>query len=61
MANYVFVQVRGVDAPARIRADKVEKSGTLGAIDYKLVLKKDDQQVGEFNGNSVDGWWIMDV
>jgi hypothetical protein len=61
MDKIVCVQVHGVDVAVRIRADKVETSGSIGATSYKLILKKGEATVGEFNGNVVDGWWIVDA
>ena len=60
MEKIVCVQVRGVDVAVRIRADKVETSGAMGAASYKLILKRGETTAGEFNGNVVDGWWIVD-
>jgi hypothetical protein len=60
MATYIMIQVHGVDAPARIRADKVETTGSIGKTDYVLKLTKDGKEVGEFNGTVVDGWWVLE-
>jgi hypothetical protein len=60
MEKLVCGQIRGVDVAVRIRADKVETSGTMGAASSKLVLKRGENIAGEFNGNGMDGWWIVD-
>lgn len=61
MPKFVYVQVTGVEKPAKIRADKVEKLGTaMDVINSKLVLKIEDQQVAEFRQSAVQGWWIED-
>ena len=61
MPKYVYVQVKGVEKPAKVQADKVEMekvaSNTSG--DYKFVVKLGDALVGEFKGHSVDGWRIQ--
>jgi hypothetical protein len=41
-----------------VQADKIEKTGEIGFSGFKLLLKKGETTVGEFNGNSVEGWWI---
>ena len=56
MAKYVYVQIQGVEAPAKIAADKVEKRMS----DSTLVVKNGDEQVGEFKLGGVQGWWIQD-
>jgi hypothetical protein len=60
MPNYIYVQITGVDKPARIRADKVEKQQeTRGSIKLeKFTVIRDNAPVGEFKGDSVIGWWI---
>lgn len=42
MPKYVYVQIQGVEAPAKIAADKVEKRMS----DSTLVVKNGDEQVG---------------
>lgn len=56
MPKYVYVQIQGVEAPAKIAADKVEKRMS----DSTLVVKNGDEQVGEFKLGGVQGWWIQD-
>ena len=58
MPKFVYVQLSGLQTPARIEADRVEKVNTAGQ--KSLILKKGDQEVGEFNGEAVQGWWLQD-
>lgn len=62
MAKFVYVQINGVEKPARIEADKVEKrTETKGNIkEEQFILMKADAQVGEFAPKAVVGWWIQD-
>lgn len=64
MAKYVFMQLNasshGGDTPhpLKIRADKIQKAeGTSG----KMILTLGGQQVGEFQGGTIAGWWIEDT
>lgn len=52
MAKVVNIQVKGVPRAVEIIADKVEASGD------KLKISKGGTPVGEFNVESVEGWWI---
>ena len=56
MAKIIHVQLRGIEAPANVKADKAEENN-----DGKLVLKLGTQTVAEFEKNSVLGWWIQDT
>jgi hypothetical protein len=60
MTTYVYVQMNGIEKPAKIEADKVDKVPVQSSISgdhiYKITLK--DKQVGEFRGPQVLGWWI---
>jgi hypothetical protein len=60
MAKVISVQVKGVEKPARIFADKVEKKTieAIGGQQEVLMLKNGNEEVGEFKRLSVDGWWI---
>lgn len=62
MPKFVYVQVTGVEKPAKIEADKVERENVTSATagDYKLTISRDGKPVGEFRGSKVDGWWIQD-
>ena len=60
MAKAVYIQVRGVDKAVQVQADKVEESGMIGTSAYALLISLKGTQVGKFNGNMVDGWWIQD-
>lgn len=55
MPKYIYLQLHGVEKPARVQADTVEKQGT-----QSLVLKQGSTQVGEFQQGMVHGWWIQD-
>jgi hypothetical protein len=61
MAKVVYIKVSGTETPIRTEADKVEKRDvprtTTGQ--YLLILKKNEQEVGEFDGAIVQGWWIQ--
>lgn len=55
MPNYIYVQMKNVDKPARVEADAVEEdSKTL-----RLVIKKGDKVVGSIDQNCVMGWWTQ--
>ena len=54
MPKYIYVQVKGVDKPLRLRGDKVEQKGN------RWSLMNGQNQVGEFAMDSVQGWWIQD-
>jgi hypothetical protein len=58
MAKVVYVQVAGIEKPARIQADRVEKESKEHVV--VLLLKKGDEPVGEFKDSVVQGWWIQD-
>ena len=60
MTKYVYVQVHGVEKPARIEADEVVEDGSVGQIKYAISIKLKKTEVGKFHGNVVDGWWIQD-
>jgi hypothetical protein len=60
MTKYVYVQVKGVEKPVKIEADKMEESGLKGTNDHRFSLKLKDVQVGQFTGHAGDGWWIQD-
>jgi len=57
MPKYVYVQIDGVEKAARVEADTVERRQKPQVT---LILKKGDEQVGEFNGNKIVGWWVQD-
>jgi hypothetical protein len=61
MPKIVYIKVSGTEAPIRTEADKVEKHD-IGQMkgQYLLILKKNNQDVGEFDGAIVQGWWIQD-
>jgi len=59
MPKFVYIQVQGVDKPARIRADKVEKTD-IGSSSAMLMLSNGGVPVGEFSNMAVLGWWIED-
>lgn len=59
MPKFVYVQVRGVTQPAKIRADKAEFIGPQTNPD-KLMVKLGNDTVGQFDAHSVQGWWIED-
>ncbi len=60
MPKIVYVQIHGVDHPARIEADEVKEE--MGKADpvHRLLLSLDKKPVGEFKFEAVDGWWIRD-
>ena len=59
MPIFVYVQVHGVDKPARIRADKVEDSSD-DLVHGIITLKRGSELVGQFKTSAVQGWWIED-
>jgi hypothetical protein len=59
MPKYAYVQIHGIEKPAKVKADAVVEQGSIGMSDYKLVLKLGDKEVGRFS-SSVEGWWIQD-
>jgi hypothetical protein len=56
MPKFVFVQTTGIERPAKIRADKVEK--TKSDEGFVLSIKLGNEQIGEFRSPAVQGWWI---
>ena len=61
MPKFIYVQLsagQGANPPQpiRIRADKIEKASAGG----KMVLSIGEEQVGEFNAGTLEGWWIQD-
>ncbi|HLJ29650.1 MAG TPA: hypothetical protein VKY85_23275 [Candidatus Angelobacter sp.] len=56
MPKFVYVLTRA-ESPARVRADKVEKTGSPQNL---LKLKLGDEEIGEFKSDAVVGWWIED-
>jgi hypothetical protein len=54
MPRYIYIQIEGVEKATRVEADSFAISAD------KLILKKDDQQVGEFMAAKVIGWWLQD-
>jgi hypothetical protein len=52
MAKLIMVQLRGVNDPHGIRADKVEETNN------KVLLKLGETIVGSFSAADVQGWWI---
>jgi hypothetical protein len=62
MSKVVNIQIRGIEKAIQITGDKVElqkdsDSSRTGA--RKLIITNGGQPVGEFNGDNVDGWWIL--
>jgi hypothetical protein len=58
MPNIFYVQLREMQEPCKIKAEKIEERGTQNAADGRLVLKNDkDEVVGDFKSQSVVGWW----
>jgi hypothetical protein len=55
MAKYICVQVKGIQAPARIRADRVEDAAKA------LKVIKGSEVVGAFQAQSVMGWWVEET
>jgi hypothetical protein len=60
MAKIVRVQVRGVASFVQIRADEVVEEGTVGTNGHKVKIMAGGKQIGSFNGNVVDGWWVLE-
>ena len=58
MAKIVYIQLRGLEKSIAVDADKIEKSGTIGTLEFKLSVTRSGTEVGQFNGNEVVGWWI---
>lgn len=56
--RYVYVQITGAAAPAKILADKFEVEG--GINDGRLILKRGDEEIGSFRRDCVVGWWYQD-
>jgi len=55
MPKYVYIQLGGVEKPARIEADKAEEQRNA----QEVVVMKGDEIVGKFKGNAVVGWWVQ--
>jgi hypothetical protein len=61
MAKFVYVQVRGVEKPAKVAADEAkEELGGAASPPHRLKLLLGGKPVGEFKFDSIDGWWIED-
>jgi hypothetical protein len=57
MPKYVYVQLHGIEKPAKMRGDKVEvPQGAEG----KYIVRLGGEQVGEFRQVDVVGWWVQD-
>lgn len=55
MIKFVYIQVAGIEKPAKIRADQViERKSTI-------ILKDGEEQVGKFRASTVQGWWIEQI
>jgi len=60
MPKFVYVQIKGAEKPARIKAETFEKiEGTGGGLN-RLVLKDGETVVAEIKGAEIQGWWIQD-
>ena len=57
--TFVHVHIHGVDKAAQIEADEAKTTGDIGSPNYRLLLSKKNEVVGQFNGNIIDGWWIQ--
>lgn len=52
--TFVYIQIAGVQQPAKIKADKVEQnSGYLNVL-------REGKQIGSFLESAVQGWWIQE-
>jgi hypothetical protein len=61
MPKYVYLQVKGVEKPIRLKGDKVESEKRTGSsVSTRLIVKLDDNKIGEFEDSSVSGWWVQD-
>jgi hypothetical protein len=60
MPKFVYVQIRGTEKPAHIKAETFEKIEGAGGALNSLVLKKGETVIGEFRGADIQGWWIQD-
>lgn len=63
MPKFIYVQIEGVEKPARIEADSIARETRTQAgqqAHAKLILKSDGKEVGEFNATKVIGWWLQD-
>jgi hypothetical protein len=50
MAKYLYVQLKGVEAPVKLKAETVEREGS----DYVV---KSAAEIGGFAADCVQGWW----
>jgi hypothetical protein len=53
MPTMIYVQMKNIEKPAKVEADKVENDGK----NVRLILKKGDETVGDIDANHVIGWW----
>jgi hypothetical protein len=60
MAKTIHIQVRGVEAPLLIKADKVDVPTMASPEPKTLKLTLEGKSVGEFKDAFVDGWWITE-
>ena len=58
MPKFVYVQVHGIEKPAKILADNVTQQGV--GMEALLILQNGKEKVGEFKSPAVQGWWITD-
>lgn len=56
MPVYVYVQLKGAAAPAKIKAESVVEDDYLGL----LVKDSAGKQIGKFDQNNVIGWWVQE-
>lgn len=54
MPKYIYVQIKSVEKPARIRGDQMEQAGA------EWHIKQGNNQVAMFRKDDVQGWWIQD-
>jgi hypothetical protein len=61
MSKFVYVQIKGTEKPARIKAETLPETneGGGGGLN-RLILKNGETKVAEFIGSEVQGWWIQD-
>jgi len=53
--NFIYVQMKNVDKPAKVEADAVEEDKAA----VKLLIKKGDKIVGSIHQDFVMGWWTQ--
>ena len=67
MEQKIYIQLKGLDKQIQVEADKITRQAVSDGAGLPLdrgiqqfLLTKGDKIVGEFDTESVAGWWLGD-